>query len=179
MANAWAEGADTSVAIEDGVSLRLIRSDDAARLIAFHERLSLHTAYQRFFAAMRRLPPDWARYLANVDYRTRLALVIEHAGDNGPELIGVGRYEPTAQPDTVEVAFVIQDGWQGKGLGRILLHELIAAANARGIRHFRAYVLSENARMLRLLSRHTRIIERRTAGGVTELLFERMSQTPA
>ena len=158
--------------LEDGLALRLIRPDDAPRLIALHERLSLHTSYQRFFAAMRRLPPDWAKYLANVDYRRRLALVIERAGDNGPELIGVARYEPTTEPDTAEVAFVVQDGWQGKGLGTILLRELIAAATARGIRRFRAYVLSENKRMLHLLSTHTRIIERHTAAGVTELLVE-------
>ena len=169
-------GRDTGVPVGDGLSLRLIRPDDAPGLIALHDRLSLHTSYQRFFAAMRRLPPDWARYLANVDYRTRLAVVIERAGADGPELIGVGRYEPTAQPDTAEVALVVQDGWQGKGLGEILLRELIAAATVRGIRRFRAYVLSDNVRMLRLLSRHTSVIERRTTGGVTELLFEPMSQ---
>jgi RimJ/RimL family protein N-acetyltransferase len=170
---------DPGVPVGDGLSLRLIRPDDAPRLIALHERLSLHTAYQRFFAAMRRLPPDWARYLADVDYRTRLAVVIERAGADGPELIGVGRYEPTAEPDTVEVALVVQDGWQGKGLGKILLRELLAAAAVRGIRRFRAYVLSDNARMLRLLSRHTSILERRTLAGVTELLFEPMSPAQA
>ena len=170
--NAWPHGDDRRLEIGDGLSLRLIRPDDAARLIALHERLSLQTSYQRFFAAMRRLPPDWAKYLANVDYRTRLALVIERPGEQGPELIGVARYEPTAQADTAEVAFVVQDGWQGKGLGKILLHELIAAATARGISRFRAYVLSENTRMLRLLSAHTRIVERHTAAGVTDLLFE-------
>jgi RimJ/RimL family protein N-acetyltransferase len=173
MGQGWSPGADEQrLPIDGGLALRLIRSDDAPRLIALHERLSLHTAYQRFFAAMRRLPPDWANYLANVDYHTRLALVLERASDDGPELVGVARYEPTAEADTVEVAFVVQDGWQGKGLGKILFRELIAAATARGIRRFRAYVLADNTRMLRLLSAHSRILERHTAAGVTELLFE-------
>ena len=132
----------------------------------------MHTAYQRFFTALKRLPTNWAHFLANVDYEKRLALVIETPGPDGPELVAVARYEPTREPEVAEVAFVVQDAWQGKGLGRLLLRELLAAAGTRGIRRFRAYVLADNVRMLRLLSRHTRILERRTASGVTELLFE-------
>jgi RimJ/RimL family protein N-acetyltransferase len=158
--------------LDSGLRLRLIRPDDEPRLIALHARLSEHTAYQRFFTAMRRLPIDWAHFLANVDYQTRFAIVIERQDVAGPEIIAVGRYEPTTDPDVAEVAFVVQDGWQGKGLGRMLLRELLAAAQARGIRRFRAYVLADNVRMLRLLSHHTKIVERRIGGGVAELLFE-------
>lgn len=126
--------------IDGGLRLRPIRPDDAPALIALYERLSARTAYQRFFTAMQRLPMNWAQFLANVDHRTRLALVIERMADAGPELIAVGRYEPTTDPGIAEVAFVIQDAWQGKGLGRLLLDELLAAAGARGIERFRAYV---------------------------------------
>jgi RimJ/RimL family protein N-acetyltransferase len=155
-----------------GLRLRLIRADDEPRLIALHDRLSQHTAYQRFFTALKRLPTNWAHFLANVDYQKRLALVIDAPGPDGPELVAVARYEPTGEPEVAEVAFVVQDAWQGKGLGRLLLSELLAAAAARGIRRFRAYVLADNVRMLRLLSHHTRVLERRTDSGVTELLFE-------
>lgn len=158
--------------LEGGLRLRLIRSDDEPRLIALYDRLSRHTAYQRFFAAMKRLPTDWAHFLANVDYQRRLALVIEAPGPDGSEVIAVARYEPTGDPGVAEVAFVVQDGWQGKGLGRLLLRELLSAAAARGIGRFRAYVLADNVRMLRLLSRYTRLLERSTESGVTELLFE-------
>jgi RimJ/RimL family protein N-acetyltransferase len=159
--------------LPEGLRLRLIQADDEPRLIELYDRLSRHTAYQRFFSAMKRLPPDWAHFLANVDYQTRLALVIEHDGASGPELIAVARYEPSGEPGVAEVAFVVQDGWQGRGLGRRLLEELVAAAEARGIRRFRAYVLAENTRMLRLLSRYTRVLERCISVGVAELLFER------
>jgi RimJ/RimL family protein N-acetyltransferase len=159
--------------IDGGLRLRLIRADDEPRLIALHARLSEQTAYQRFFTVMRRLPTNWAHFLANVDYQARLALVIERQGLDGPELIAVGRYESTGEAGVAEVAFVVQDGWQGKGLGRLLLHELLAAAEARGIRRFRAYVLADNHRMLRLLTRHTTILERRLDGGVIDLVFER------
>ncbi|MBI4636659.1 MAG: GNAT family N-acetyltransferase [Candidatus Rokubacteria bacterium] len=159
--------------LRDGsrVWIRPIRPDDAERLIELYGRLSRHTAYQRFFTVMKRLPPDWARLLANVDYRRRLALVAEHDTPRGVELIGVGRYEPSERGDTAEMAFVIQDAWQGKGLGTILLHDLLRAAEARGIRRFCAYVLADNGRMLDLLARFTEIEERKIESGVVELTF--------
>ena len=156
-----------------GLRLRLIRPDDEPRLIALHDRLSEQTAYQRFFTVMRRLPTNWAHFLANVDYRTRLALVIERQEAEAIELIAVGRYEATADAGIAEVAFVVQDGWQGKGLGRLLLQELLATAETRGIRRFRAYVLADNRRMLHLLSRYTKVVERRLDAGVVDLVFER------
>jgi GNAT superfamily N-acetyltransferase len=159
--------------IDGGLRLRLIRPDDEPRLVALHARLSAQSAYQRFFTVMRRLPTNWAHFLANVDYRTRLALVIERHDVPEPELIAVGRYDATADPAVAEVALVVQDRWQGQGLGRLLLHELLAAADARGIRRFRAYVLAENHRMLRLLTHHTKVVDRTLSAGVVELVFER------
>jgi RimJ/RimL family protein N-acetyltransferase len=164
---------DRMIALRDGTELRLrpIRPDDAPRLIEYYGRLSAHTAYQRFFTVMKRLPPDWARFLAVVDYRRRFALVAERGPRHAPELIGVARYEPTEREDIAEVAFVVQDDWQGRGLGAILVRELLAAAGARGIRRFRAYVLAENSRMLSLLRRLTHVEESKTESGVVALIF--------
>lgn len=161
---------ERSVTLRDGsrVRIRPIRPEDADRLIEFFGRLSQHTAYQRFFTVMKRLPPDWAKILAAVDYRRRLALIAEHAG---LDLIGVGRYEPTEREDTAEVAFVVQDGWQGHGLGKILLLDLLAAAQARGLHRFRALVLADNARMLGLLARYTDIQSRKIESGVVKITF--------
>jgi RimJ/RimL family protein N-acetyltransferase len=166
---------EREVILRDGARLRLrpIRPEDQDRLIAFYGRLSQHTAYQRFFTVMKRLPPDWARLLANVDYARRLALLAEHGPADAPELVGVARYEPTDRADTAEIAFVIQDAWQNRGLGTLMLDALLAAAEARGIRRFRAYVLATNARMIDLLVRFTEVVERRTDSGVTELLLTR------
>jgi RimJ/RimL family protein N-acetyltransferase len=166
---------ERDVTLRDGTTLRLrpIRPDDAPRLVDYYGRLSAHTAYQRFFTVMKRLPPDWARLHSAVDYRTQLALVAERGPREQPELIGVARYEPTEEPDTVEVAFVVLDGWQGKGLGTIMLDALLAAAVARGIKRFRAYVLADNLRMLDLLRRFTAVQERTIDAGVVELVFSR------
>jgi RimJ/RimL family protein N-acetyltransferase len=156
--------------------IRPIRPDDAPRLQELYSRLSRETAYHRFFTVMKRLPPDWAQILATVDYHRRLALVAEHDGAHGVEIVGVGRYEPTDEPDTVEVAFVVQDGWQNQGLGTILVREVLDAADARGMLRFRAYVLADNRRMLDLIRRFGQVHERKTAQGVTELLFTRRAE---
>ncbi len=76
------------------------------------------------------------------------------------------------------MAFVVQDGWQGKGLGALLLDELTRAAEARGFQRFHAWVLADNARMLELLARVTRIERRRTESGITEVLFTRRPGAP-
>ncbi len=127
---------ERDVTLKNGmrVHVRAIRPDDAPRLSELYDRLSRHTLYQRFFTVMKRLPPDWARMFASVDYRTRFAVVAEHAGEHGPELVGVGRYEPTDDPETAEVAFVVQDGWQDRGLGTILFNDILRAASERGPR---------------------------------------------
>jgi RimJ/RimL family protein N-acetyltransferase len=159
--------------LKDGavVRLRPIRPDDAPRLQALHSRLSSDTAYQRFFAIVKRLPPDWARVLATVDYRRRLALVVELPSGVAPELIAVGRYDAVDEPDTAEVAFVVQDSWQNRGLGTLLFDAILAAAADRSYRRFRAYVLADNRRMLDLITRFRRIESRKTEQGVTELVF--------
>jgi RimJ/RimL family protein N-acetyltransferase len=165
---------ESEVPLKNGETLRIrpIRPDDEPRLVELYSRLSRHTAYQRFFTVMRRLPRDWVHYFANVDYRQRLALVAERETVAGVELIGVGRYEPSDEEATGEVAFVLEDGYQGQGLGAVLLDAVLRAGAERGLTRFRAYVLADNHRMLRLLAHHTRIIESKTDQGETSVLFE-------
>jgi RimJ/RimL family protein N-acetyltransferase len=164
---------DREVTLKDGslVRVRPILPEDEPRLVTLYGRLSPETAYQRFFAVMKRLPPTWAHHFAHVDYRRRMALVAERSLDWRPELIGVARYEPSEEEDTVEVALVVQDYWQGKGLGAVLLEDILRAAGANGIHRFRAYVLVDNFRMLRLLAAHVDITRQEKQHGVTEILF--------
>jgi GNAT superfamily N-acetyltransferase len=91
----------------------------------------------------------------------------------------VGRYEPTDEQDTVEVAFVVQDSWQNRGLGTILFDEILRAAAARSHRRFRAYVLADNRRMLDLITRFTRIESRKTEQSVTEIVFTLLPERTA
>ncbi len=167
---------EREIVLRDGARVRSrpIRPDDERRLVSLYDRLSRFTAYQRFFAAMNRLPPDWAHFLANVDYRRRLALVVENPSDG--ELIAVARYECTDRRDTAEIAFVVLDEWQNRGLGRMLITDLLDAAEARGISMFVAYVLADNTRMITLLERLTNILEHKVESGV--ITFRCVRRTP-
>jgi RimJ/RimL family protein N-acetyltransferase len=166
--------ADTgrSVLLRDGsrVRLRPIEPADEAALTSLYARLSPETAYQRFFTVMRRLPPEWPRILANVDYDRRMAIV---AVEPGVALVGVARYDHDPRTDEAEIALVVQDAWQGRGLGTALMAELLDYAEARGIRRFRAYVLADNHRMLRLIRELGRVVARSLDQGVVSLSFTR------
>lgn len=159
-----------SVTLQDGTTVRLrpIRPEDEPELSSLYARLSPETAYQRFFAVMARLPPSWAHNFANVDYERRMAIVAV-GPDN--ELIAVARYDLDEAGHEAEIAIVVQDQWQGKGLGTMLMAELLSYAEAKGIRRFRAYVLTDNRRMLDMLSRLAEVLERHSERGVTSLLL--------
>jgi RimJ/RimL family protein N-acetyltransferase len=172
---------EQEITLKDGARVRIrpVLPEDETRLVTLYGRLSRHTAYQRFFTVMKRLSPDWAYYFANVDYRRRMALVVERDLEWRPELIGVARYEPSDEEDTAEVAIVVQDYWQGKGLGTILLGEILRAGEANGIRRFRAYALADNHRILAMLSRLTDVQERNIEQGVVDILFTRRATAVA
>jgi GNAT superfamily N-acetyltransferase len=70
-----------------------------------------------------------------------------------------------------EIAIVVQDQWQGKGIGTMLVADLLSYAEAKGIRRFRAHVLTDNRRMLDMLSRLAEVLERHSERGVTSLLM--------
>lgn len=166
--------AEIETTLKDGtrVHIRPIRPEDDDALVEVFHHLSPQTVYQRFFTALPELTPGMARYLSHVNYQSRLALVAEIEG----RVAGVGRYERTAEADVVELGLVVLDEWQNRGLGRVLLRETIQAASANRIHSFRADVLSENRRMLRLLAQETEIVGRRIESGVLSLTLREKSR---
>jgi len=169
---------EQGVTLRNGASVRVraIRPDDEPRLLALCHRLSPRTVYERFFSP-RRLLREEAHAFANVDYRQRMAVVAEVDDGQEPELIGVARYGPSDEATTADVGLVVADGWQGLGLGSLLLEEILRAGEQRGIHEFSADVLTENRRALRLLARHTAITRRTVASGVTSVVFGRRADS--
>jgi GNAT superfamily N-acetyltransferase len=96
------------------------------------------------------LPLPTIRHLVEVDHDLREALVMEAGG----EVVGVARYDRSrAEPGSAEIAVVVEDAWQGMGLGRQLLVELTALAGRRGVRRVTATVQMDNDRMVGLIRR--------------------------
>ena len=140
--------ADSAV-LADGtvVQLRPIRPDDVPLLVEFHEGLSVETSYRRFFGVHPHLGPGEAEHFCCVDSVDRFALV----GVVDGEIVGVARLERLQPAVTAEVAFVVADRYQHRGLGRILVQRLAAAARERGVAEFVAETLAGNQAMLHLL----------------------------
>ena len=170
--NSHLGGAEQVVTLGNGASVRLrpIRPDDEPRLMALSDRLSPRTLYERFFS-VRRLRPEEAHAFANVDYRQRMAVVAEVDTGHEPKLIGVARYGRSDEETTANLGLVVEDGWQGLGLGSILLEEILRAGGQRGITQFSADVLTENRRALAMLARRTAITRRTADHGVTGIVF--------
>src|SRR5436309_15993859 len=124
--------------------------------MALCHRLSPRTVYERFFS-FRRLLPEEAHALANVDYRQRMALVAEVADGQEPELIGVARYGPGDEVTTAEIGLDVDDGWLGLGLGSILLKDILRAGEQRVIHQYSSDVLNENRSARSRLAGHTTI----------------------
>lgn len=156
--------------LRDGsrVNIRPIRPEDHHALIDTFQRLSPQSVYQRFFAALPALSEDMAWKLSHVNYTNRMALVAETESDP-PQVVGVVRYDRSDQPGVAELGLAVVDEWQGRGLGRILIRELMKAAERNGITRFTADVLSDNRRMLHLLATEMHIASIKSSGGVTTL----------
>lgn len=166
---ALTEKRETYFILKDGssVHVRPIRPEDDLSLIEIFNHSSPQSVYQRFFMALRELSPTMARHLSTVDYGNRLALIAEV--DKEP--VGVVRYDCTDVPGLAELGLSVVDDWQNRGLGRILLREIIRTAEGNGIHRFWADVLAKNRRMLRLLVTEGQIQDRKTEACVTTVLF--------
>lgn len=135
--------------LDDGtaVEFRPILPEDKERLERMFPRMSPQTLYRRFFTPVARPSSAHLDRFVNVDYDGRLALVavIED------EVVAVARYDRLAEPSEAEVAVVVEDAWQKRGLATRLLWRLSAAARERGVAMFIAGVLGENRPMMGLL----------------------------
>jgi acyl-CoA synthetase (NDP forming)/GNAT superfamily N-acetyltransferase len=166
-----------ALASDGGVlHIRPIRPDDADQILGLHSRMSERTRYLRYFGSYPRIPPRDLERFTVVDHRARVALVAEV----NEQLIAVARYEKLPAEEAAklgggavaEVAFVVEDAHQGRGVGSVLLEHLAAAARERGIDRFQAYVLAENPRMVRVFLDAGYQVERTYESGLVHLTFD-------
>jgi GNAT superfamily N-acetyltransferase len=151
--------------------IRPIRSSDAPGLQAFHRHLSEETVWRRYFSPHPVLSDEEARYFTELDPNTRAAMIatVER------QIVAVGRYIRAPGGDTAEVAFVVDDRYQRRGLGSRLLAMLVPIAWNQGIRFFLADTQSDNLAMLRVFYHSSEVVtvQRATpAHGVTHLVMK-------
>lgn len=159
--------------LRDGsvVHIRQIHADDKESLTHAFERLSPDSRYRRFLGVVKRIGDRELRYLTEVDHVDHEALVATTI-DLG-ELVAVARYvrEPEDRA-AAEVAIAVVDDRQGRGIGTVLLHELVKRANAAGIERFVALCLATNREAIELLEELGTTTESHPGSGVTRLSIE-------
>ncbi|WP_423805030.1 GNAT family N-acetyltransferase, partial [Nocardioides salarius] len=136
---------EADVLLRDGrtAHIRPIRPDDAELLVDFYSRVSDRSKYYRFFSPMPRLSDRDVQRFTRVDHHDRVALVLVLAD----RMIAVGRYD-RVRVGEAEVAFLVEDQHQGRGIAQLLLEHLAQAGRERGLEKFTAEVLPDNSRMI-------------------------------
>jgi acyl-CoA synthetase (NDP forming)/GNAT superfamily N-acetyltransferase len=167
---------EADVVLRDGgtAHIRPIGPDDAGRLVQFYEQVSDESKYFRFFAPYPRLSDRDVHRFTHHDYDDRVGL----AATVGDDFIATVRYDrtddqgrPASGPagTRAEVAFLVQDAHQGRGVASALLEHIAACARERGILHFTAEVLPENRKMVKVFTDAGFIQHRSFADGVVHL----------
>ena len=151
--------------------VRPIGPDDKRRLSDAFERSSPESRYRRFLSPTNKLQSSQLRYLTEIDHHRHEGIqAVDPHTDDG---VGVARFVRSPEdPSLAEVAVAVDDEWQGRGLGTVLLHDLAARAREEGIKRFSASVLAENKPMIGAFHKlgEVRVTGRDT--GVVELLIE-------
>lgn len=139
-------------AMKDGtpVTIRPIRPEDEPLLVKFHEGLSDRSVYLRYFGSLSlktRISHERLIRICFGDYDRELALVGEVKGAAGPEIAGIGRLNRVAGTDEAELAAIVTDAYQNRGLGAELLRRELHVAREEGIRTVVSEMMADNLAM--------------------------------
>lgn len=137
--------------LRDGrkIEIRALRPEDRAGLLAAVGRTSKQSLYRRFFSFKRDFTNREIDFYVNVDFVSHAALVAVMEEDGQPTIVAGGRYI-VVQPGQAEIAFVVDDAHQGRGIGGILLRHLVIIGRQAGLAAFIADVLPHNLAMLKV-----------------------------
>ncbi len=144
-----------TVELQDGmeVFVRPIKVTDEGLIREFHYRLSEETVYRRYRRPLKTLPHRDRVRLVNVDYDQEMAIVVVRRDGAREELLGVGRYFVDQSTRIAEMAFTVRDDWHDRGIGSLLMSQLISIGQSRSLAGFEAYTQADNHRMITILMR--------------------------
>jgi ribosomal protein S18 acetylase RimI-like enzyme len=140
--------------LSDGrpIEVRAIRREDEADMLAAVEKTSPQSLQRRFFVMKRHFSDKERAFFMDVDFKNHVAIVAVAEEDGNEVIVGGGRYI-VFEPGRAEMAFVVIDTWQGRGIGSLLMRHLIRIASAAGLNELTAEVLPENGAMLKVFGK--------------------------
>lgn len=139
------------------VTIRAIRPEDKVRIAEAFKSLEPESIYTRFFRFKQELTEAELQQVTEVDFETTVALVVTLPADELREaIIGAGRYvqyDPPNPERSAEIAFTVEEDYQGQGIASMILRHLLLIAREKGLAQFEAEVLPENSSMLAVFGR--------------------------
>ena len=158
----------TSFLLDDGtqVGFRPIHPTDQERMRDLFYNLSQQTVYYRFMSRMKRIPQKQIQEFVYIDHRNEVVIVGTLPEASGEEIIAVGGYYLDPHTNRAEVAFVVRDAWQDRGIGTFMMKFLTSIARRNGIAGFTAEVLQENRGMQSVFNKSGLKVKSRLEGGV-------------
>jgi RimJ/RimL family protein N-acetyltransferase len=134
------------------ITIRSLRPEDADDFTTAARRMSAQSLYRRFFAPRREFSESEVSFFVNVNFIKHVALIaVDEGGEHGT-IAGGGRYV-VGEPGRAELAFMVVDQYQARGVGAAILRHLVAIARESHLRELTADVLSDNLSMLKILER--------------------------
>jgi acyl-CoA hydrolase/GNAT superfamily N-acetyltransferase len=155
----------TTTVLDDGTLIRfrsMNPTDEPATRDLFYS-LSKETLYYRYMANLERIPRKELRNYVYIDHRNEVAIVGTIPEAHGEEIIAIGGYYLNPKTNRAEVAFIVRDDWQGRGIGTFIFKHLAGIAKRNGIAGFTAEVLTGNKPMQAVLD-HSNMKVRRSHG---------------
>jgi acyl-CoA hydrolase/GNAT superfamily N-acetyltransferase len=145
----------TSYLLDDGtqISFRPMHPTDEKNMRGLFHSLSEQTMYYRFMSNITQIPQKQVQDFIYIDYRSDMAIVGTIPEAHGDTIIAIGRYYLNPKTNLAEVAFIVRDEWQNRGIGTSLCKYLITIAKRNGISGFTAEVLRDNKAMHAVLEK--------------------------
>jgi ribosomal protein S18 acetylase RimI-like enzyme len=134
------------------IDIRALRPEDEADMLAAVGKTSAQSLQRRFFAMKRHFSDKERAFFMDIDFKNHVAMVAVAEEAGRKVIVGGGRYI-VFEPGRAEMAFVVVDTWQGRGIGSILMRHLVKIARDAGLQELTAEVLPENAAMLRVFGK--------------------------
>lgn len=151
------------------VRFRAIRPSDEEEMRRLFYRFSDQAVYYRYFSPIKSMPHAKMQEYVNVDYRKTVSIVALVGPAGQGHIIGEARYVRHPDKPYADVAFVVDEQYQGRGLASYMFKLLLSAARKRGLKGFTADVLANNTGMMKVFERSGLAVKARLEGGVYEL----------
>jgi len=164
--------------LHDGTEIffRPVKPTDEPALSGMLYSLSEESVRKRYMTRTKAFPHKDVQQLTNIDYKNDLAIVGVVPGVSGEQVVAIGQYFLDPKTQSAEVAFIVQDEWQQKGMGTFLLDYLTQIAKQRGVKRFYGKVLPNNKPMLAIFHNSGYKVNTEFDGEVYSIMYDLTEQ---